>query len=104
MFSSKAGALSLYLPRALYDCSRGVRMGVSIPIKKVKPVLKPKRTENYNAREFDKLRHANKGIAHGLMRRIESGYDDKVHEDPETFFDTDMDAFDSDYIFKENKK
>ena len=79
-------------------------MGLSIPIKKVKPLIKPKRIETYNKGEFEKVRRANKGIAHTLFRRIESGYDEGVHEDPDEYLNTDMDAFDSGYIFRENKK
>jgi hypothetical protein len=104
MFPSRASTLSLYLPKILYDCSRNARKGVTIPLKKVKPNIPPVRKQTYNEKEFRKIRHDNMGIAHGLMSRVESGYENNVDEDPEEFLDTDMDVFDAGHIHRVHRK
>lgn len=80
-------------------------MGVTVPVKKVKPLIKPTKKETYSHEEFRKIRRANKGVAHTFIRRIADGYDNQdVYEDPEEFLGTDMDASDTGYILKEHMK
>ncbi len=88
-----------------YESLRGVRRGVTIPLKIVKPLFPTKKVSQHREKELRKITRDNRGVGHSLRGYMEN-HSISLPNDVEIddLDDLDMSMEDSKSIFRETKK